>query len=201
MKRAAAFCLVSIFFLFSRLDSIPASNILDPIKVKGTVDRNEIGGNALSVVSIWDKQGRSFVDEDGSFSTVISNLRPQKLSVVDNRNKTRALAISFPDPSFNIVFNADSTAAALLFHDTRSFGRAQEVRNFCKVLPDKRSFREFRDFLKKKLPFFSLEELFGDKEYVVLFEKCNSEIFNQDKSRITSSLYEAKKELQEALYR
>lgn len=187
------------FFLFSALLLGRAYGEFRPLKAKGVVNRSEIGGNPLGVVSIWDKQQWAPVSEDGSFITVISNQRPQKLYLRDKENKTRALTISLPKYRDNIVFDAKSTAIAVLFQDASSFGQPEEVENFCRLLENEKSFKDLVLYFKKNLSNKPLEDLSADKEYVALFEKCNSEIFGEDQQAIRESMHVAQKELEKVL--
>jgi hypothetical protein len=169
------------------------------IHVKGQVHRTEVGGEGLNVVSLWDNRPVSWVAEDGSFTTVISNQRPQKISLVDNKKQTRGLVISLPRYDGTMLIDAHSTAIAVLFHESGSFGQSQEVENFCRLLAHKKSFQDLVAFLKNKLPLASLEELTRDEEYACLLDKCNSEIFGEDPKAIHSSLQSAQRELEKVL--
>lgn len=167
------------------------------IQAKGLVDKKEIGGEGLSVVSLWDDPAK--VAEDGSFGTVVSNQRPQKITLVDNQKKPRALAIVSPQHAENVIFDAKSTAEAVLFYDIGSFGSAAEVEVIRKKLESEPAFQRLVLFFKKNLSAKSLEMLTKDEEYAGILEKCFSEIFGQDMLAIGSSLREAQKELEKVL--
>ncbi len=168
------------------------------IQAKGLVNRDEIGTGALNVVSFWaDKP--ALVAESGSFITVISNQRPQKLFLFDSKKNLRALAIVSPRNCDNIIFDARSTAIGVLFYDASSFGQSWEVEKFCSLLGDKQSFQSLVLFLKKNLPVKPINELIKDTEYAVILDKCNSEIFDNDPRIITNSLETAQKQLQKIL--
>lgn len=166
------------------------------IHAKGVVNRDEISGEGLNVLSLWDDRPVSPIAGDGSFTTVISNQRPQKLSLVDNKKRIRALAISLPQYSDNIVFDAKSTAVALLFSEPESFSQPLEAEDFCRKLEKEPPFQKLVSFLKKNLRLKTLEELTGDEEYTAILSKCNGEIFGEDPEAIKDSLQTAQTELQ-----
>ncbi len=168
------------------------------IQAKGIVNRDEIGGEGVNIISIWDDKPAP-VAGDGSFATIISNQRPQKVSLTDSKKKTRALAILMPQYCSDIVFDAKSTAEAVLFYDSSSFGQSIQVENFLKRLETKASFRDLVLFLKKNLRLKPLEALAMDEEYAGILEKCNSEIFGQNRKAIGSSLQAAQDELEKTL--
>ena len=174
------------------------SGSFDLIRVKGEVNRGEIGGEGLNVVSLWDGSPVS-VNEDGSFVTVISNQRPQKISLVDNKKKIRALLISMPGYQETAVFDAQSTAVAVLFYSTGSFGQSSEVKSFLKAVENKPAFQDLVGFLKRHLPQESLEELIKNDEYAAIFDACKREIFGDDQKAIKESLRSAQKELEKVL--
>ena len=190
-------CLV--FLTAFCVGSVQARTVLSPIKAKGIVDRAQIGGAGLHVVSIWDARPIVSVAADGGFTTVISNQRPQKISLIDTDGSTRALAISLPDKPDNITFDATSTAAAVLFQDSGSFGKSADVERFLKLAEKKDSFKRLVLFLKSNLLNNSLEQLNRDERYVALVEECNNEIFGQDQKAIRSSLTVAQGRLKDLL--
>lgn len=168
------------------------------IQAMGFVNRDEIGAGALTVVSFWaDKP--ALVCEGGSFTTVISNQRPQKLFLFDAKKNLRALAIASPRNCDNIIFDARSTAIGVLFQDASSFGQSLEVENFCSLLDEKQSFQSLVLFLKNNLPAKPVNELIKHAEYAVILDRCNSEIFGNDPRTITNSLETAQKQLQKIL--
>jgi len=176
-----------------------AGNSLRLIEAKGIVDTTDIGGKGLRVISLWDKNKGSPVSAKGNFVVAISDSRPQKLWVKDDRMNTRALAIAIPKNSKNVIFNAQSTALALLFQDPASFRNPAEAENTSILAMNKRSFQDLVSFLKNNLPTLNLEELVNNEEYIRLLEECNKEIFGQDQAVIRKSLYEAKDKLEKLL--
>jgi hypothetical protein len=179
--------------------AIFAKNDFNLIKAKGTVSLSDIGGKGLYVFSMWDASKNSFVKADGSFVTVISNSRAQKISVKDHKKAIRALAIVLPQSPDNIIFDAESTAMAVLLSDASLFRNSMDMEKFYKKAATKKSFQDFVVFLKKSLPLKSLEALTGDDEYVALVRACNKEIFNEDDAAIKKSLYQAREQLEKSL--
>lgn len=167
------------------------------IQAKGVVNKEEVDGAAL-VVSFWSDKA-SLVSQDGSFITIISNQRPQKLSLIDNKKRIRALTIAFPQHPEKIIFDAKSTAIALLFHDSNSFGQSLEVEELCRLFEKKKSFQELVLFFTKNLKLKALEDLIKDEEYADIFGRCNSEIFGNDPETIRGFLRVARQELQNIL--
>jgi hypothetical protein len=176
-----------------------AANSLRLIEAKGQVNTTEIGGNGLRVISLWDKAKGAPVSADGNFVVVISDSNSQKLWVKDDKMNTRALAIVIPKNSDNLVFDAKSTALALLFQDADSFRNSAEVEDISLMAMNKKSFQDMVSFLKHNLPARNLEELMNNEECAKLLEKCNKEILGQDQVAIRKSLYEAKDKLEKLL--
>ena len=165
-----------------------ADTVLQLIKVGGQVNTTEIGGSGLRVFSLWDKAQGEPVHPDGSFVTVIADSRPQKISLKDDKKKTRALALALPGSKQAISFDAVSTAVAMLFQDPGQFGNSAQAQRLAAKMAQKQSFCNLVDFLRKRLARMTLEELAGDAECTVLVEQCNTEIFGQDDQAIRNSL-------------
>lgn len=176
-----------------------AKDVFELVRVEGKVNKSEIGGDSFKVISLWDSRNNLLVSEDGRFSTVVSNQRPQKISLVDDKNNTRALAIVLPQANENIVFGAQSTALAVLFQDTSSFGQTSEVRNLMELAQSSPAFQELAAYLKKNLKDKSLEELTNNEQYTELLNSCNSQIRGVDQNLIKKSLNTAKEELERVL--
>ncbi len=168
------------------------------IQARGVVNKAEVDGAGLSVVSFWNDKA-SLAAEDGSFTTIISNQRPQKLSLIDNKKRIRALAIVFPQYPDKIIFDAKSTAIAVLFHDANSFGQSLEVEELCRLFEKKQSFQGLVLFFKGNLKLKALEDLVKDEEYAAILGRCNSEIFGNDPETIKGYLRVAQQELQNIL--
>lgn len=96
-------------------DSSPGNNTNSTIQtqaVQGTVNRSEIGGNGLSILSPY--QAQATVEQNGSFRSLASREATQLLAAVDNAGKLRGLGISFPASPTLVTFDATSTALALV---------------------------------------------------------------------------------------
>jgi hypothetical protein len=187
-------------FLLAFTSVAIADKALSLIKVKGSVNTQEIGGSGLSVFSLWGSNRGAAIGVDGVFMVVISDVRPQKLSVKDGNNLTRALAIALPEGRENIVFDARSTAAAVLFHEPGLLTSSAKVKSLMERMDKNKSFQEFAAFLKKKLPQRSLESLLDDPQCNALIEKCNADIFGEDTKAILESLRVAKGKLEESFH-
>ena len=197
------FLFVCIMALSVNLSVILAANkkteVFQLVNLEGKVNKSEIGGEALYVVSLWDSRGNFPVSEDGSFTTVVSNQRPQKISLEDDKKKIRALAIVLPQSSKNIIFDAKSTALAVLFQDASSFGQSSEVEQFMGLAESSSSFQDLVAYLKKNLSDKSLDELNKLDQYAELLDACNSQIKGDDQKQIKDSLNAAKQELEKVL--
>jgi len=198
LGRLAPLLLASVFAFFYIQNAL-AENNLTLIKVKGNVNTTEIGGSGLYVFSIWDKDKNSFVAADGGFTTVISDSRPQKLAVKDAQKKTRALSIIIPKDSEKIIFDAKSTAQAILFREPRLLATSASVETTFLSMAKSKSFWDLTGFLKKKLPGSSLEGLMDNPEFISLIDRCNAEVFGENTQDVTKSLYAAKERLERLL--
>ncbi len=199
-KRYRLFCLLILLVLNFPV-ALLSREIREPFKLiqaKGIVNKDEIGGDVFNVVSFWSDKA-ALVAQDGSFTTVISNQRPQKLSLIDDKKRIRALAIALPQYSDKIIFDAKSTAIAVLFQDSNSFRQSSEVEYLCRSFEEKQSFQNLFLFFKSNLKIKALEDLSKNEEYADIFGKCNSEIFGNDPEMIKSSLQAAEQELQHIL--
>ncbi len=171
------------------------------VNAKGFVKRAEVGGAGLYVFSMWDHGRNVPIGEDGRFSVaILSSARPQKISVRDAQDKTRALALVLSQEAQDVSFDALSTAMAIVFGDPSTITNAQEMKKYLAMAEQRQSFQDFVVFLKANLPLRSIEELVSDETYVALFEKCNREIFNEDRAAIHQSLYEAQGQLEKSFY-
>jgi hypothetical protein len=169
------------------------------VEAKGIVNTTEIGGQGQYVFSMWNSGRKALIGSDGSFSvSILSNARPQKLLVRDAEEKTRALAFVLSQNSKKIIFDAASTAMMILFNDPGVIKNVQEMEYYSRIANQKKSFQDFVSFLKKNLPLKTLEDLNSDEEYVMLFEKCNQELFQVDRAAVNQSLYEAQGKLEKS---
>ncbi|MCX5715200.1 MAG: hypothetical protein NT033_10505 [Candidatus Omnitrophica bacterium] len=184
-----------VMIFVAHLYAYDSTKSLILIKARGRVNLNEIGGKGLYAFSLWDKN-RALIGNDGSFTTVISNFGPQKIMVKDDRQNTRAMAIVLPEDPQGLVFDAKSTAIAILLQDPGLLESSDTVNNISSMMTDKKSFKDLIVFFKKNLPHTSLQELADNAECISLLERCNAEIFGEDKEAINKSLNEAESKLQ-----
>lgn len=198
MKRVISLAIL-IGFLFVGAITASAKSGLSLIPAKGTVNMRDIGGQGLYVFSMWDTAQNSFVKTDGSFETVIASGRAQKLSVKDSQKATRALAIVLPQDPDNIVFDAESTALAVLLSDASLFRSYEDMQRFFKRAMSKASFQGLAAFLRKNLSSRTLEDLTEDEKYRDLVQSCNKDLFQEDSATIKKSLYDAREEIEKIL--
>ncbi len=197
MKKTVLSLVLILSFMAALRDQAAADNTLRLIKARGSVNIKDIGGNGLYVFSLWDNNKGSLVSGEGAFVTTISDSGPQKLAVKDDRKMTRALMIVVPGDAQRLTFDAKSTAAAILFQDPGSMQSSLRVETAFRRMDNSKSFQELVTFLKKNLPQRPLEELMDDSECSALLEKCNADIFGEDKVVINKSLHQAEAKLRE----
>ena len=200
MKKTGLLFAVLLSFLTVCATAFAGKGDFGLAKINGTVNTQEIGGQALYVFSMWNSGRKAFVESDGSFSVfVLSSDRPQKLSVRDTSEKTRGLAFVLSSGTEPITFDAASTARAMLLNDPALLKDAATLKKYSSAISSQRSFQAFVEFLKTNLPLKSLEALTRDDRYVVLFEACNKEIFSEDRKAIDRSLSEAEHSLKKII--
>lgn len=199
MKRKVLILNLVICFAMNLLSSVYADRSLNLIKANGLVNKSEIGGAGLYVFSLWGKKADSFVQSDGSFKTTISDSRPQKLSVKDDRGMTRALTIVLPASTDPILFDAQSTARAVFFQDAGSFRSSEAVERLFKRMDTSRSFQKLVASLKKSLISKPLEEILGSSEWSELLEQCHDEIYGENTPAMKKNLSEAQHRLEKTL--
>ena len=190
--------LLSVFIASIAAAAFAAAG-LELVSVTGKVNKDEIGGEGLCVVSLWDTKGDAPVGFDGDFESVVADSRPQKIFAKDEAGKTRALAIVFPDKADDVFFDAESTALALLFRDATFFRDSATAESVCARARTSGSFHDLALFLKGNLLAHSLEELMRDEVYRELFENCTKEIFGQDQAAAKKSLNKARDELKDIM--
>jgi len=140
----------------------------------GNVNTNEIGGNNLAVITV--QKSTSPVSNDGSFTTLVSSEGAQLIMVVDGNNKLRAYAISLPQSSDNIIFDASSTAKGSIFFTPGILSiDPQEAENRLRIIVDLSCYPELVSYLKGKLKTKDLVEINTNQEYVSLLTNCINE--------------------------
>lgn len=194
MKQIIAILILG-FLLFGNSYPSSAASRLALETFNGIVNKQEIGDGEYFIISIWDGRGYIPLHADNSFTVVVSTQRPQKISLVDNQKKVRALAVVVPGFTPSIVFDARSTALAVLFSDPDVFRQSPQVATLLARMEKGFEFQAFVAYLRKNLAGASLESLSKEEEYITLVENCQKEIFGEDQKEIMSSLQDAEKEL------
>jgi len=195
-------CLIILVLLAMLILRVPFTEAVGRfalLEIKGTVNLNEVGGRELKVVSLWADNPKAAVSVLGEFCTEISNQRPQKISVIDDKKKVRALAIAIPGHYERVVFDARSTAMAVLLEDSSAFGSSENILTLSKTMDKTGSFQELVAYLKKYLPQKSLEALLYVDEYIMLIENCERDIFGQNQQKIRNSLQIAEQKLEKVM--
>ncbi len=157
----------------------PASRIpaITPRAAAGTVDRTEIGGAGLTIVSALAEPAG--VAGAGAFATRVSDIGAQALFAVDSSGELRGVALSVPGGAgaaarATLAVDAETTALGLLFmvpgitalEPAEANERIAELRQYA-------SFPAFVAFLRQHLPTAGLAGLnTDDGEYQELYEAC-----------------------------
>jgi hypothetical protein len=145
---------------------------------EGSINRNEIGGSNLIVVSVH--KPTSQVLDDGKFTTIISNEGAQLIFVQDEQKKLRATAVSLPKYANNIIFDAKSTAKASIFMTPGILAiNPEEAEKRLRTIEQLSCFQNLHSFLKNKLLTTSLTELATDPNYSTLLRSCINETSNK----------------------
>lgn len=201
MKNIFLSWITGLIVVIAFLDIAQAQSSFGIVLARGTVNTSEIGGQGLHVFSIWNEGKTSWIEEQGQFSVqILSSERPQRLAVRDHARLSRGLALVGSQHIDNIAFDAQSTAFALLFGGPGQIKTSQDIDRYFKRVSQKKSFRNFVNFLKNQLPLSSLEELVRDNQYQDLFEACYADIFGKDPEMIRRSLYQAQDQLEHLFF-
>lgn len=172
------------------------------VTAKGIVNTREIGGQGLHVFSMWNEGKTSWVSGEEQFSVnILSSERPQRLVVRDHARLSRGLALVGSQHFDRIVFDAQSTAFALLFGDPGQIKNNQDIDRYFEWVSEKKSYQNFVNFLKDSLSFNSIEELVRNDQYKDLFERCRLDVFGKDSQSIRKSLYQAQDQLEDLFSR
>jgi len=198
-KKQTILFLIVGYFLFGGLYPAHAASCLAFQPLEGTVNKQEVGAGEYTVVSIWDERGPVRLNADNSFSTVISTQRPQKISLIDAQKRMKALAVVVPGFTREIVFDARSTAMAVLLYDSEVFTQSQQVVALLARMEKSPGFQDLVAYLRKNMAGSSLESLSRKEEYSVLVANCQKEIFGEDQKKIMNSLQDAEKELEKVM--
>ena len=124
-----------------------------PLKllVRGEVNREEIGGEPLFVVSLINKPRKTRVNPNGSFNTKVVAGATQFVFVVDKNNALRAAAVSIPSFMSEIEFDASSVAKYMLFEPSLEWAASENDRVQLKEIEKRPCYLKLVEFLKKKL--------------------------------------------------
>ena len=140
----------------------------------GYVNKNEIGGDGLSVMSIWKLNAT--VMQDGSFTTEVSAVGAQLVALADKDKKLRAMAISLPEDTGPLVFDAASTTkASMWFGGSENQSVATQAMAFMETMD---CYPSFYGYMKANLKERSLSEIANitNKEYFDIQMNCSSQI-------------------------
>jgi|SRR3989344_2751843 len=144
---------------------------------KGIVNRDEIGGNELFVVSAHTSNSK--VGGDGKFTTVVSSEGAQIIFVEDEQKRLRATAISLPQYAENIVFDATSTAKVSIFFTPGILAvDPSEAESTLNKIDQLYCFPDLVSFYRNRLYTNSINDLNlpMNEEYNALLERCINEI-------------------------
>jgi hypothetical protein len=142
---------------------------------KGTVNRTEIGGKTLLIVS--PIQGTSTVQDDGSFVTGVSAEGAQLLAVVDDAGKTRATTVALPQFANMLMFDVSSTAETAVFQTVGILTtNTKDAQDRLEKISTLTCFPKVTGFLRPRLATSSLSDLASDKGYTTLLAQCGAEM-------------------------
>ncbi len=149
--------LIVFIFLSSNLNYLYAETNSQP--GSGVVNRNEIGGKNLAVLSYY-QESHAPVAADGSFQVNISTQQAHVLILQEGNQQVRALTIVLPQYPNKIIFDAESTAKATLF---QSYGivatnpQGAEIR--IREVEQYRCYPKLVSYYRKYLKDYSLNEI------------------------------------------
>ena len=143
----------------------------------GMVNRDEIGGNNLSAGSIY---GLSPVKPNGEFVTNVSDKGAQLIFVMEDGKNLRATAISLPNCTEKIIFDAKSTAKASIFSTPGILSTdPMEAKNRLNAIDKLSCFNELHSFLNNKLKTTPLGTIIQSSEYYSILQKCIAEMLEK----------------------
>ena len=140
----------------------------------GYVNRNEIGGDGLSVISAW--KPNATVMQDGSFATEVSAIGAQLVALADKDKKLRAMAISLPEDTAPLVFDAASTTkASMWFGGSENQSVAEEAMAFMETMD---CYPSLYSYMKTGLKQNSLSDIanISNKKYFDIMMNCSNQI-------------------------
>lgn len=143
----------------------------DASEVSGTINMLEMGRETITISSAYSTDVR--VDEQGTFSAVVSGEAPQLLFAENSKGEICGLSISLPGEA-NISIEAQNTAAALVFLTagiiTNNPDEASVRIEQIKALP---SFNSLVALIREKI--ISGVNLFSDEEVISKVIQCSEE--------------------------
>ena len=157
-------------------EPIASEQVEDGICI-GQVNKDEIAGDNLSVISFT---GESPIDKDGRVLLNLSKEGAQLIFIMENGDKMIAPAISVPPCTKTMIFDAKSTAKALIFMSVGIMSvDPTEAGNRLDEMEELSCFREFYTMVKDGLATASLNDLGPEPDYSDLFENCVMEMFGK----------------------
>jgi len=147
----------------------------------GYVDLNEIGGEGLTVVSVF--KPNTSVSPDGSFDTIVSAVGAQLVMVTDKNKELRATAISLPEDKL-LVFDAKSTTKASMWIGGSA---TQEEGEWALALMETyKCYPNLYAYMKSNLKQKSLSKItnFSNTEYMNLQMQCANETLELIKTKM-----------------
>jgi hypothetical protein len=140
----------------------------------GYVNKNEVGGEGLMVISAW--KPNATVMPDGSFTTIVSATGAQLIMLIDKNSAPRATAISLPEDTAPLVFDAKSTTkASMWFGGSENQTVAEQAMAFMETME---CYPSLYSYMKSNLKQKSMAEIvnFSNKEYLAIQLNCTGQI-------------------------
>jgi len=153
-------------------------------QASGQVKTDEIGGTGLKVLSAYQESAP--VDENGSFTTRVSQVGAQLLFLLDSNGALRGLSLSIPPRGRRalLTFDAESTALSLLFLTPGILSiEPDEAQSRIEELKGLSSFSDVVNFLKQELPQKGIPDIVKEEEYNELLSKCIEEWLQKQTSK------------------
>jgi hypothetical protein len=165
----------------------PPDNERPPVstsEVHGSIDKDEIGGEDISVFSVWDKPRA--VTAEGKFSLAVSTEAAQLVLVRDGDGNVRGLSVSIPAPpgsaAEDLRFDAETTALAMLMATPGiTVVDPADAADRLLVLRSLPHFSELVDFLATTLSVAPLAEVRRDPLVESAFAVCLDDWLTRDR--------------------
>lgn len=158
---------VSISCVFAQQ---PSGDSLPSVEARGSVNRSEIGEGSLSIASMITEKN-DLVQVDGTFKTLIPANKSIILLLVDDAFNVRAMTLSLPKHKDSIIFDAASTAQAMIYMPSFETDpvRAEMWWPLIREIP---TFPKIVSFLKTKIPNCSPDLAANNLEFMALHKQC-----------------------------